>query len=51
VVIADRRMTEGRRTSEQTTISSFVPCPSMEQVDKSLVLRFTADDAVSMAAD
>jgi hypothetical protein len=49
-VLADCRMVDGRRTSEKATVSSFVPCPSMEQVDN-IVLRFTPNDAVALAAD
>jgi len=50
VVLADCRMAEGRLTSERLTIASSVSCPWAEQVEH-ILLRFTADDALAMAAD
>ena len=50
VVLADCRMSDGQTTSEWLTIASSASPRYTGQVD-SVVLRFTADDAVAMAAD
>jgi hypothetical protein len=43
-------MTDGRSTAEKITISSFVSRRYTEQAD-SVVLQFTAEDAVALAPD
>ena len=51
-VPADSRMTEGQATSEWLTISSSVSRQYTEHLGQdSLVLRFTANDAMAIAAD
>jgi hypothetical protein len=52
VVRADCRMTDGQTNSDRLTISSSVLPPYTEHLGQErLVLHFTADDAVAIAAD